>query len=528
MPNSGSTSLLAGLVQGYAGARAQNAHQDLAAREMQQKNMLAYLHEMATNPNVPPEHQQWAMQQGITLAQHDISKPLPKGLGDLSKLPPVSLQQPARQVATQQPTIQIPGAPPAALGPGQAGGGPASPQASAAPSAPSGDVGRSPNGTVNALGAIRQLQMPQPPPNYQALGSPSTTIPATSGPEVIQNPTPPVQIAPGGQLHVLTPSDRLKYATATQQEEMNQLQQQYPGKSQEDLAYFAQHGDFPKSSTKAITPGEELVDERTGRVIATNQNQKPGAKTGYEPVMGPAGIIGVKDVSTGGMLTPEQVASHPEAKAVLQQATTEHQRQLAEGEAKETRVANRQAAAQARAFQYATTKAIEADAIKASRAAAPMVNVLDTSEAYVNGGQFTPRQDLALIVRAVRAMNPGTVRLPNKELEMEIKAGSYGDRFSRWYSTATTGVLPDEQRNDLMNVIREETTQTAKSAADNWQQAYGGSRPLPAHLKRFGGGSATRGTSNSISAPSGATHEAVDYQGNVVGHVVDGKYVPLR
>src|SRR5262249_33627828 len=139
------------------------------------------------------------------------------------------------------------------------------------------------------------------------------------------------------------------------------------------------------------------------------------------------------------------------------------------------------------AAQRGAEKAAYGPAIDAAKKAKPMVDVLNASEEYVASGKFTPRQDLALVVRAVRAMNPGTVRLPNKELELEIKAGSYGDRFKRWATGASEGLLPDDQRADLMNVIRTETTQTANSARDDWDQAFGARKvPAPSYLQKFG------------------------------------------
>lgn len=134
----------------------------------------------------------------------------------------------------------------------------------------------------------------------------------------------------------------------------------------------------------------------------------------------------------------------------------------------------------------AADRMVSAEAVKLADKAKPMVDILDASEDYFKSGKYTPRQDLGIIVRAVRAMNPGSVRLPQKELELEIKAGSYGDRFSRWYSSASTGLLPDDQRADLMNVIRGETSQTAKSAAEAWESAFEGKKPVPPYLKRFG------------------------------------------
>lgn len=331
MGSTGTSSLLAGLVQGFAGARAQQAHTDLATRVQQQQQMLAYFHAMANNPNVPPEHQQWAMDQGLQLAQHDVSKPFPKGLGDLSKLPPVNIQQAPKQAVSQAPAMTL--AMPQPPGGGQAQAPPTTPTTPTAPQAPNGNqVGRSPNGTVNAIGQAKQLEMPTPPPNLAAGAPSSVNIPA-GAPTTIQNPQPPVQIAPGGTPHVLTPSDRTQYALAAQQQEMNALQQQYPTKSPEELAYFSQHGEFPKPDEFSLEPGQERF--RDGKLIARNEMPKPGAKSGYEfdPATG-----GVKDLARGGaILTPKEVAAIPEAKSVQEQGVKEQERKEKQQEAKEDR-----------------------------------------------------------------------------------------------------------------------------------------------------------------------------------------------
>jgi hypothetical protein len=114
----------------------------------------------------------------------------------------------------------------------------------------------------------------------------------------------------------------------------------------------------------------------------------------------------------------------------------------------------------------------------------PMVNIDQTMGQYVKSGQFTPRQDLALIVSAVRAMNPGTVRLPQKELELELHAGSWGDRWQRFVENASKGLLPPEQRIDLMRVIHNETSHAAKNAAMAWQQQNPTS-PIPFQLQGY-------------------------------------------
>lgn len=123
-------------------------------------------------------------------------------------------------------------------------------------------------------------------------------------------------------------------------------------------------------------------------------------------------------------------------------------------------------------------KAALKGAEKATDTVRPMVNIDQTMGQYIqqvqkNPQAATPRQDLALIVSAVRAMNPGTVRLPQTELALEIKAGSWGDRFRRQYEIATNGTLPPDQRQDLYRIVHHETSVSAANAARELQASKG-------------------------------------------------------
>lgn len=560
MSNTGQLSLLAGLVNGYTGEKARVAKEALEQRSTQQQQMIQYLGHLATNPNVPAEHQQWALGKIQELAQADPTKKLPKV--DMSELPAVNVQQPTRSTQPTLPQMNL--KPPAA------------------PGAPSGNVGTAQNGTVNALGNT-PLQPPVAPPanamavpaSFDSKGQPLAAIPAPiasvrpqpqpgdMGPDnvpnsmvgpkdaqgrptlvtnqpnfdvapstssltlpaqpqsTVSNTPPPVPISPAGQLHLLTPQDKTQIALADQARTMEALKKQFPDKTPEQLAYYANHGEFQKDEY-SLTPGEKRYSN--GKEISSNDSVKPGTKSGYEPKMGPGGPIGVIDVATGGMLTPQQVAANPQAKAVLDQAKAESDaQQQRQDDRDEQKTKNAQDLAD-RNFEHRAQGVKMQQAKDDAQKARPMVDVLDTSEEYMKGGTFTPRQDLALIVRAVRAMNPGTVRLPNTELEMEIKAGSYGDRFGRWFSTATNGTLPDDQRQDLMNVIRTETTKTATTAAENWRDSFKGTKEEepPTYLRRF-----EQKAGDNIS-PEGATHEVYAADGKtLLGHVVSGKFVPL-
>jgi len=129
--------------------------------------------------------------------------------------------------------------------------------------------------------------------------------------------------------------------------------------------------------------------------------------------------------------------------------------------------------------------AIQKDALKASQTSRVQINLLDSAEDYIKKGKFDSAGDLSLLVQAVRAMNPGTVRLPVQEITMEAKRGTYGDNFRRWFETkVVSGTLPSDQREQLINVMRRETEKVGADAAANWEQNMKG-KPLPPHLKRF-------------------------------------------
>lgn len=482
-------SLLAGLVGGYTQETGRQAKEKLDHALTQRDQMIQYMGHLAANPNVPPEHQQWALGKIQELIQADPSKKLPKI--DLNELPPVSVQRPERSFQPTLPamTLQPPQGPGAGQGASQPPAGAPGPNVGAGGA--SQEVGRQAGGPVNALGALKAPMGPPVSPEMEtqaaiqaAAPTSSLSLPATPQARLV-NPQPPVPISPGG-LHLLTPQDKAAYAQAAQEQQLAALRQQFPGKSEEELAYYSQHGDFPKAQLHAVAPGAELVDER-GKVVAHNTEPRPGEKSGYSYERGPGGEVLVKDNRTGATLSAQQIAADPQAKAVYDTAKKE----LGEAEKRQderdaTKMAHAERMA-AEAFERATQKKGMDVAAKGAKDAKAMVDVLDTSEEYMAKGQFSPRQDLALIVRAVRAMNPGTVRLPQKELELELKAGSYGDRFKRWFDTASNGTLPDDQREDLMRVIRSETTRTATSAAENWRESFKGTREEepPTYLRRF-------------------------------------------
>jgi hypothetical protein len=151
---------------------------------------------------------------------------------------------------------------------------------------------------------------------------------------------------------------------------------------------------------------------------------------------------------------------------------------------------------------------VRASIIKAAGDLRRLTPSLDSADVYMRKIATDPsardaRKDLEMTVAAVRAMNPGTVRLPDKELQMEIKAGSYGDRFRRWSDMAATGLLPDDQRQSLYQIIHDATTEAGTHAVVDWQTNLP-NQPLPDHLQRFADEAAKRrGAGDGASAGAG-------------------------
>lgn len=102
--------------------------------------------------------------------------------------------------------------------------------------------------------------------------------------------------------------------------------------------------------------------------------------------------------------------------------------------------------------------------------------------AQKNAALKSPKGDLAVVFAAVRSAVEGAGRMTNTELEREIKAGSLGQRWQRAYTQATEGTLPDDQRNDLVDVIRNSWSAKAGTARESWKTIYK-DKPMPGFMK---------------------------------------------
>jgi hypothetical protein len=529
-------SVLGALAGGYAQAAELERRRQFEADQNQRQAALGMTKILLESPNVPPEYKGQLAQYGMDVINTPHGKKIPDFQKTvMSQLP--ALQTPGQTRDVQQPSLQLGGPsapPPMPQNPAALGGG----GAAASGKAPSlTQSGSAANG--GAPGAM--LPPVGPPPGVGGIpgagmgsGGAGITVPGATS----QVSLAPQQIAPAGQFHMLSPEELQQRETAMKLSQAAEISQRSGVPIERVLGYQSKFATFPW--------GGGVFNQNTGDIESAptpkpmGQPIKMKAEDGtyhlyqryqdnsLRPIDNPQGM----SVPLPSAELPTVTSSSRDVNLETGASTTKTVRQKVQpgkpgagpavpplpgggvGTASATAAGATTPGARTRT-DMAADRLLMSDAVKASQSARTMVNLLDTQQQYMDtitaGGAPTPRQDLSLIVAAVRAMNPGTVRLPNKELELELKAGSYGDRLKRQYEVATSGILPADQREDLFAVVNHETSNVAQDAAKNWKQNMRG-KPLPPHLKRFAEAKTAEGAGGTqnglipVVDPAGQTH----------------------
>lgn len=128
-------------------------------------------------------------------------------------------------------------------------------------------------------------------------------------------------------------------------------------------------------------------------------------------------------------------------------------------------------------------------------------------KANENANLKSPKGDLAIIYDAVRSSVEGAGRMTNAEIDRQIKSGSLGDKWQRSISMAYDGTLPDKQRQENLDVIRNAWDAKAKTARESWKSLYK-DREMPAFIK--GDPTSEKQTGGSGAPPPGAKITSLD------------------
>ena len=506
--------VIGALAHGYTEAARERREQNLALGEHHRDLTIGLLDKLIADPSTPAEYKDSLLKARVEATnanQYDKNGmlKLPSLDDTLKTLPPIQKQG----GPVQAPAIQFPGVPPTGMAPAGPTGPQGGPQASGAALPPSG-IQNAPGGPSVPPGLPSALQMPTAPP----------TLPATPV------ATPTHTVAEAGQFHVMTPQEQMQHELDVRRSHADALIQQGVSPAQ---AYVAA-GLTPKPELHNIPFLGTAINPYTGQTFGAGaEAERPHGQ--LQNFQTPNGVVSLQQVQTGdgkfhwedgagnavipqpdwiklvpAMLPTQRTNTTSDFAGVKTTSTSTSQKVVpgakgtgaikkpapppgAASSTSTTKQDNSGLTPQQKRDQHAeevnAVKLAQKDAVKAASDARTMVNLLQTQKDYVEGlkngkGQPTPRQDLSLIVAAVRAMNPGSVRLPQKELELELKAGSFGDRLRRQWLNATQGTLPADQREDLFKIVEHETTTTAKNAAKTWKGAMG-KQALPAHLTQF-------------------------------------------
>lgn len=344
---SGLLNLLAGGLAGFAHQAEQHSLMDAKEKASQRESLLGYLSQMASNPNVPQEHQQWAMQKGLEIINTPGDKKLPKI--DLGSLPAINRQTPAPQAQVTTPgmslqappqPIQMPMPPPGFIGPPS--------PAQMGSTAPPANLPGGPGGSANpAAGPVAT-----PPP--------LTLPPSTS---TVMGPTPPPGLqVPAGTPHLVTPEERINA-------QADLLQQSLPGLSR-DRAMAKVLGVGP-DPLKEVGPGGTLFDPTAGKAVYTAPTAgKPGEE--MRPDIKDGMLVGIVDPQNNRYYTdPSQMP--PAAKKMWEDTTGQVAKKEKEGEAKQARTFAQQLQMQSNAMVNAMQMGATKDAESAAKNANKLV-----------------------------------------------------------------------------------------------------------------------------------------------------------
>jgi hypothetical protein len=123
---------------------------------------------------------------------------------------------------------------------------------------------------------------------------------------------------------------------------------------------------------------------------------------------------------------------------------------------------------------------IQRDAVKSSQQARDAYT--NYQDAVRNSQSNNPRTNVALIASAVRSMVAGAGRMTTAEIQAEANAGSFGDKVQRWMTMAASGTLPDDQRQQILEQIKNDYDTKRASGEQAWNYSYPG-KPLPPWLR---------------------------------------------
>lgn len=537
---------LAGMMLGVSQGMKNEHEREFAIESAKRQQLLDFFGKFMDRPDVQKEAKADALRRMGMLIQTPYNKKLPSEVANLDTLGKVPIQLnkggvPQQQGMTLTPPAPPQGAAPVAPMPGGDGGGPLAAGGGAAPGVLQGGA----NNLPPAPPMSESLGMPTNIPGVAPPAPPVGLIPPSPVTLPPQMATQPTYTGPTTRSAFKTPEEMaqqqaLGIGAATSAQVRAQIEGKYaalmniPGMDPQRAAFMASGmGGVMKPSgvnvilddgthqaaTKVFDPSDYRYHFWVGDKDVTDKVTGTATSAAAQTAWPKGDMASVQLVPNGPKWLASDPNAPPEAKAwfAAQQTgktrtSTSSTTMDAEGNTTTRRVtapappagvsvtpkggaAKGGATAPATSggkLDYQASQALVKDAVKASADARKQINLADTAQDYVNavnGGKKQPdsAKDLALIVQAVRAMNPGTVRLPVQEIQLELQRGTYGQRAQRWWQQhVETGTLPKQYRDELMSVIKDETDKVGQDAAANWQQNMRG-KALPPHLQRFGG-----------------------------------------
>lgn len=276
----------------------------------------------------------------------------------------------------------------------------------------------------------------------------------------VQMPAPPPaqEVGPAGQLHFQSPEEQMRAALIARQNAINE-------------------GLIPRGGEEEFTLGPGQERYQGGKLIASNTEKKPSGRPDYEPELVSGTPVGVRDNTTGKLLSPEEAAKNPEAKKVLDMA----QKGTA---AAEERTEKKESRAFGRALSMADIREQQRVRTEARKAVTGVetqykqdetrLNLMEKAQKEANAGNA--QADMALISNHL-GMTMGL----QKGARITQTVWNEAMRTRPWLQSIkvtfvgglmTGAKLSPEQREQMVELAKDRVSESGRSVNDTYQQ-YG-------------------------------------------------------
>lgn len=302
-------------------------------------------------------------------------------------------------------------------------------------------------------------------------------------------------------------ADRMAQITAQIQDRQQRAQDAIQARKDRD-AYISAQKEIAAQGREnwvATSDGQHLLNRNTGEVRPIGESV--GKKGRPDLKYAPGTSLPTHYVDADGTTYVVGDPNMPDTgKSLIDAAVKNHKQRLQE----ESDIkADADVRAQDRFMQNQRVQQGMKDSEEGRKAATELAAVDKFAQAARQGNVWASQN---LLYQHVRANVQGAGRMTQAELQYAMKAGSFGDRITRWFNMASNGTLRPEDITDITANIKTGFGEKVRSARDSWEQNMPKGSKLPKWLQDTGTQPSAQPGNFQVTAPNGKLYTFPDQQ----------------